>query len=65
MPLVKTIRHHFADRRARRQLDAELAAFASASDRADLDAQIEAHTADESSEVRAILLRQDARRLIG
>jgi hypothetical protein len=51
-----------AERIARRQLSAELATFASAADRIELDVLLDRHDSEETREIRAILLRQDAGR---
>jgi maltooligosyltrehalose synthase len=70
MPLLAKIRETraaLADRRtervAHRQLAAELAAFQSPSERAELDHLIARHSAEETREIRAILNRQDYERL--
>ena len=49
-------------RLARRQLSAELATFASTADRTELDVLLDRHDSEETREIRAILLRQDAGR---
>ncbi|MEV6305296.1 hypothetical protein AB0M02_38190 [Actinoplanes sp. NPDC051861] len=46
-----------AARRAHRQLSEELAAFRTAAERAELDAILGRHTADETREIHAILNR--------
>lgn len=48
------------ERLAHRRLSAELATFATAADRAELDHLLDRHGSDETREIRAILLRQDA-----
>jgi hypothetical protein len=52
----RTVRH------ADRQLAQELAAFASVSDRAELDHILERYPADDTRQIRTILSRQDAAR---
>ena len=47
-----------ADRARRRKLYQELATFVTPSDRAELDAMLSRHTAEESRELRAILNQQ-------
>ena len=60
-----TLSHRRTVRHADRQLAHELAAFASVSDRAELDHILERYPADETRQIRAILGRQDAvRRLV-
>jgi hypothetical protein len=48
------------ERQARRTLSAELATFTSAADRAELDHLLDRHSSEETREIRAILVRQDA-----
>ena len=69
MPLAAKIRdarttlaQYRTVRRANRQLSAELAAFSSASDRAELDLMLDRHSDEETRQIRAILSRQDAAR---
>jgi hypothetical protein len=57
-----TLSHRRTARLAHRQLAAELAAFTSAADRAELDQILERHSHAETREIRAILSRQDAQR---
>lgn len=58
--------HRRAERLAHRQLAAELAAFTTAADRAELQSVIERHSPEETREIRAILTRQDIeQQLIG
>lgn len=56
------ISHRLAERRAHRQLSAELAAFRTAAERTELDLMLGRHTAEETHEIHAILSRQDAER---
>jgi len=46
-------------RRAQRQLTEELAAFASAADRVELEQILDRHAAEETREIRTILARRD------
>jgi hypothetical protein len=67
---IRSARTTLANRRtentARRRLEAELAAFTTESERAELDSVLERHTPEEGREVRAILARQAvARQLAG
>ena len=55
-----TLSHRRTVRHADRQLAQELAAFASVSDRAELDHIIERYPAADTHQIRAILGRQDA-----
>lgn len=59
---IRSARTTLANRRteksARRRLEAELAAFATAAERAELEIVLERHTPEEGREVRAILSRQ-------
>jgi hypothetical protein len=48
------------ERIARRRLSAELAAFTSAADRVELEQLLDRHSSEQTREIRAILLRQDA-----
>jgi hypothetical protein len=61
---IRDARTRLSDRRtmrlAHRRLSAELATFSSAADRAELDLLLDRHSSDETREIRAILLRQDA-----
>ncbi len=60
-----TLSHRRTARHADRQLAQELAAFASVSDRAELDHILERYPAAETRQIRTILSRQDAvRRLV-
>jgi hypothetical protein len=66
MPLktrIKDVRVKLSNRRtervARRQLAAELAAFQTPSERAELDQMLGRHTPEETREIRAILTQQD------
>ncbi|WP_430790946.1 hypothetical protein [Actinoplanes sp. G11-F43] len=56
------ISHRLTERRAHRQLSAELAAFRTAAERTELDLMLGRHTAEETREIHAILSRQDAGR---
>jgi len=56
-----SLSHRRTARHAHRQLAAELAAFTSPADRAELDQMLERHSHAETREIRAILRRQDAR----
>jgi hypothetical protein len=69
MQLAAKIRHartilsdRRAERLAHRRLSAELAAFASASDRAELDEILDRYPAQETRQIRTILSRQDTDR---
>lgn len=69
MPLttkLRDVRGNLAGRRtervARRRLSAELAAFQTPAERAELDFILGRHTQDETREIRAILNRQDYER---
>jgi hypothetical protein len=57
-----TLVNRRTERIARRKLEAELAAFSSEADRAELDSVLERHTPEEGREVRAILSRLDVER---
>jgi hypothetical protein len=57
-----SLSHRRTMRLARRRLSAELATFTTAADRAELDVLLDRHSGDETREIRAILLRQDAGR---
>ena len=52
--------HRRTVRQADRHLAQELASFASASDRAEIDHILERYPADDTRQIRAILVRQDA-----
>ncbi|GID91852.1 hypothetical protein ACFQFC_00460 [Amorphoplanes digitatis] len=60
---LRGIRVNLADRRtervARRRLSAELAAFQTPAERAELDVILARHTREETREIREILSRQD------
>lgn len=56
------ITHRSIERRAHRRLSAELAAFQTPAERAELDELIGRHSAEETREIRAILQRQDLER---
>jgi hypothetical protein len=69
MPLktrIQDVRVRLANRRtervARRQLAAELAAFQTPAERAELDLLLGRHTLEETREIRDILTRQDLER---
>ena len=69
MPLktrIADVRVSLANRRteraARRQLAAELAAFQTPAERAELDHMLGRHTAEETAQIRSILSRQDLER---
>jgi hypothetical protein len=69
MPLATTIRDlrsTLADRRterlAHRRLSAELAAFQTPAERAELDEMLARHSAEETRQIREILSRQDVER---
>ncbi|GGQ61937.1 hypothetical protein [Couchioplanes azureus] len=69
MPFPTTIRdarlalsHRRTRRRAYRQLSAELAAFRTPAERAELDLILGRHEEAETAEIRAILNRQDYER---
>ncbi|MEV6600876.1 hypothetical protein AB0M36_29125 [Actinoplanes sp. NPDC051346] len=69
MPLKNLIRdvrvslsHRRTKRRAYRQLSAELAAFHTPAERAELDLILGRHDENETAEIRAILNRQDYER---
>ncbi|MFI1990301.1 hypothetical protein [Actinoplanes sp. NPDC020271] len=66
MPFIREIRrtisNRVAERRAHRQLSAELAAFRTGAERTELDLVLGRHTAEETREIEAILNRQDAER---
>lgn len=53
-----TLAHRRTERQAHRQLSAELAAFTTAADRAELEQILDRHTAEETREIREILSRQ-------
>jgi hypothetical protein len=53
-----TLAHRRTERQAYRQLSAELAAFTTAADRAELEHILDRHTAEETREIREILSRQ-------
>jgi hypothetical protein len=57
-----SLSHRRTERLAFKRLSAELASFASEADRAELDHLLDRHGSDETREIRAILLRQDAGR---
>ncbi|MEU4561244.1 hypothetical protein AB0F72_22905 [Actinoplanes sp. NPDC023936] len=66
MPFLRQVRTSIAnsraERRARRQLSEELAAFRTAAERSELDMILSRHSADETREIHAILNQQDADR---
>ncbi|GIE86943.1 hypothetical protein [Actinoplanes regularis] len=66
MPFIREIRksiiNRLAERRAHRQLSAELAAFRTHAERTELDLMLGRHTAEETREIEAILNSQDAER---
>ncbi len=54
------------ERIARRRLEAELAAFSSPAERAELESVLDRHSPADADQVRAILVRQDiARQMAG
>jgi hypothetical protein len=57
-----SLSHRRTERLAYRQLSAELAAFSTAADRAELDAMLDRHSPEETEQIRIILSRQDAER---
>jgi hypothetical protein len=57
-----TLASRRAERAARRQLSAELAAFQTPAERAELDLILGRHTREETREIREILNRQDFER---
>ena len=63
---IRSLRTELAHRRteriARRRLSAELAAFQSPSERAELDQMLGRYTAEQTREIRAILNQQDYER---
>jgi hypothetical protein len=63
--LTTKIHHLRAARRARRRLSAEVAGFASAAERAELEQILDRHTPEQTREIRAILGRHDAALLSG
>jgi hypothetical protein len=61
-----TLANRRTERNARRRLEAELAAFTSPAERAELDSVLERHAPEEADQIRAILFRQDvARQMAG
>jgi hypothetical protein len=69
MQLVAKIRdartslsHRRTMRLANRQLSAELAAFSTPAERAELDEILDRHSPEETEQIRLILSRQDAQR---
>ena len=66
MAFAKKIRtaivNQAVERRAYRQLSAELAAFQTPAERAELDELIARHSPEETRQIRAILQQQDAER---
>jgi hypothetical protein len=61
-----TLANRRTERIARRRLAAELAAFSSPTERAELESVLERHSPADADEVRAILVRQDmARQMAG
>lgn len=61
MPLAKlraALANRLTERRAHRRLSAELAAFQTPSERAELDFMIGRYSAEETQEIREILNRQ-------
>jgi len=56
--IPSTVKERSARRRARTQLERELASYASPSDRRELDAILARHTADETALIEEILNRQ-------
>lgn len=63
---IRDVRVNLANRRvervARRRLGAELAAFRTPAERAELDLILGRHTHEETREIRDILTRQDSER---
>jgi hypothetical protein len=57
-----SLSHRRTLRLARRRLSAELATFTTAADRTELDLLLDRHDSEQTREIRAILLRQDAAR---
>jgi hypothetical protein len=57
-----SLSHRRTLRLARRRLSAELATFTTVADRTELDLLLDRHGDEETRELRAILLRQDAGR---
>jgi hypothetical protein len=69
MPLKTTIDHartslrnRRTERRAYRRLSAELAAFQTPAERTELDQMLSRHSAEETRQIREILVRQDFER---
>ena len=58
-----TLANRRTERIAHRQLAAELAAYQTPAERAELDEVIARHSEQDTREIRAILARRDARRL--
>jgi hypothetical protein len=57
-----SLSHRRTMRLANRQLSAELAAFSTPADRAELDEILDRYSPDETEQIRVILSRQDAQR---
>jgi hypothetical protein len=57
-----TLANRRTERLARRRLEAELAAFTTEAERAELDSVLERHAPEEAAEIRAILYRQAIQR---
>jgi hypothetical protein len=65
MPLAKirkNISNRLTERRAHRQLSAELASFQTPSERAELDEMLSRYPVEETRQIREILGRQDVAR---
>jgi hypothetical protein len=58
-----TLAHRRTQRRAHRQLSAELAAFQTPAERAELDLILSRHPESETAQIRAILNEQDYERM--
>jgi hypothetical protein len=57
-----SLSHRRTTRLAHRQLSDELATFTSAADRVELDSILDRHSSEETRQIRAILIQQDAER---
>jgi uncharacterized protein (DUF1778 family) len=57
-----SLSHRRTMRLANRQLSAELAAFSTPAERAELDEILDRYSPDETEQIRVILSRQDAQR---
>ena len=57
-----SLSHRRTTRLAHRLLSDELATFTSAADRVELDSILDRHSSEETRQIRAILIQQDAER---